>query len=332
MKSRVTLDSIATACNVKAATVSRVLNNVSKGFSVSDEKRELIKHTASKLGYVPNLAAQNLRLNRTNRIMIYGLTIGWGIRETTYSYMLLSCIKTLNNAGFEVDVVYPASSSQVLSPMAFDGAVIINNGSESIREYMLSLRTPYVLMNDRLDTIACSYVAVDDVGGMKMAIAHLQEKGHNRIAYRCGENSRHKKFRHPSIADRYLTYIGELEKAGLEAFSDYEQAMPENDFLGELIRRRISAVITYDATNALDILKCCAENKIRIPDDLSVITFNEPAYPTFPELTTVRLPLHEMGVAAAESLIARLNGEKDLKQFVFGEKLVAGNSVADINT
>lgn len=330
MKSRVTLDSIAVACNVKPATVSRVLNNVSKGFSVSDEKRELIMSTANKMGYVPNLAAKNLRLNRTNRIMIYGLSIGWGIRETTYSYMLHSCIQTLNNAGFEADVVYPASSSQVLSPMAFDGAVIINNGNDSIQEYMHSLRTPFVLMNDRPEKVACSYVAVDDISGMKKAIAHLRENGHNRIAYRCGENSRNKKFRHRSINDRYNTYISEMQKAKLAMFSDYEQAIPAEDFIDELMRRKISAVITYDATNALDMLKNCAQSKIKIPDDLSIITFNEPAYPTFPELTIIKLPLTEMGVAAAESLIARLNGEKELRQFVFDEMLAEGHSVAKL--
>lgn len=331
MQERITLSSIAAACNVRPATVSRVLNNVSKGFSVSPDKRKLIEKMAKDMGYVPNIAAQNLRLNRTNRIMVYGLTIGWGIKETTYSYMMLSCVKTLNAAGFEVDVVYPASNHQILSRMAFDGAIIINPDSKLIMDNIDKLKIPYVVMNDRPDIKNCSYVAVNDFGGMDLAISHLWLKGHRNIAYRCGPHSAHSAFTHKSISERYQAYLKILSEKGAQAFSDYESALNDAEFNKELKRRKITAVITYNVTNALALLKQCAVDKIKIPDKLSVITFNEPVYDTFPVLSAITLPLNKMGKAVADILIAKISGSNEVKQLIFEECLLEGESVANLN-
>jgi len=330
MRRKVTLISIAEACNVKPATVSRVLNNVSKGFSVSNEKRTLIKNTARDMGYIPNLAARNLRLNRTNRIMVYGLTAGWGILETTYSHMLTSCVNKLNDAGFEVDVVYPASKNQIFSRMAFDGAIFVNPGFSLQMDDLKKLNIPYVIMNDRVDDKSCSYVAVDDLEGMKMAFDHLNSKGHTNIAYRCRQHCAENQSYHRSIADRYNAYKQLMGLQNINVYSDYETASSPDEFIKECLKREISAVITYDVTNALDLLKQCAVNGLTIPEDLSILTFNEPSYPTFPELSSISLPLEKMGDAAAEILIAAINGEKSVQQRVFSESLFERNSIKDL--
>ena len=173
------------------------------------------------MGYVPNQAARNLRLNRTNRIMVYGLSVGWGIHETTYAQMLVSCVNRLNEAGFEVDVAYPANSEQMFSHMAFDGAVIVNPGFSSLINDIKKLRVPYVIMNDCPRIKECSYVAVDDVDGMNQAIAYLNRRGHTRIAYRCTHHSEEAQLFHKSIPERYLTYLDGVKKLSSQPFSDY---------------------------------------------------------------------------------------------------------------
>ncbi len=330
MRRKVTLISIAEACNVKPATVSRVLNNVSKGFSVSDEKRSLIKNTARDMGYIPNLAAQNLRLNRTNRIMVYGLTAGWGILETTYSHMLTSCVNKLNDAGFEVDVVYPASKKQIFSRMAFDGAVIVNPGFSLLIDDLKRLNMPYVIMNDRVDDGSSSYVAVDDFEGMKLAFEHLNRKGHTKIAYRCSQHCAENQKMHRSISDRHNAYKQHMDLRNFDAFSDYETAHSAHDFIQECLQRKITAIITYDVTNSLELLKQCAVEGLTIPEDLSILTFNEPSYPTFPELSSISLPLEKMGDAVAGILIAAINGEKSVQQRIFSESLIERNSIKDL--
>lgn len=331
LRRTVTLSSVATACNVKPATVSRVLNNVSKGFSVSADKRELIMRKAAELGYMPNQAARSLRLSRTGRIMVYGLSIGWGLNERTYSRMLKSCVSRLNQEGFEVDVAYPASNSQISSHLAYDGAVIVNPGFEGLLEEVRKIKAPYVVMNDRPDLQGCSYVSVDDVEGMRMALEYLRGKGHRRIAYRCTNNGREVEEAHRSIFERYHTYVEEMTNAGEEAFSDYDQSYDMVEFLAELRKRGISAVVTYNCSNALGLAGQCAVEGVRIPGDLSVVSFNRPLYPMIPELTAIELPLEEMGTATAEILIEAINeGKSCSRQLMFRENLYEGQSVADI--
>jgi LacI family transcriptional regulator len=309
--------------------VSRVLNNVSKGFSVSPEKRKFIMQTASQMGYVPNQAARNLRLNRTNRIMVYGLSVGWGIHETTYAQMLISCVNRLNEAGFEVDVAYPANREQMFSRMAFDGAVIINPGFSSLINDIKKLRVPYVIMNDCPPLKECSCVTVDDVDGMNQAIAYLNSKGHTRIAYRCSHHSEEEQSSHKSIPERYHTYFNGIKKLGSQPFSDYAKSFSEHEFLAEIKRRNITAVITYDISCAMELMKQCSKDNIKIPEELSFISFNEPVYPTFPELCTIRLPLGLMGSAAADILIDNISNGGKNRQQIFKETLVEGQSVAD---
>jgi LacI family transcriptional regulator len=307
---RVTISQVAEEAGVSAMTVSNVLNGRP---GASEETRRRVFDAADRLGYQPNLSARNLKAGRTGLIGVmtldltgqYGLEIVRGIADELASderEMLISA--TYQDAARELE------RTQFLARGLVDGVLMVAPALEDATlEALRRKNLPCVVIDPRRTDAPLPRVTVDNYGGARQAAEHLLELGHTRIAYIKG------------IADlesselRYKGFHDALRLAGVDLD---ERLVAESDFTYTQGFRIASALIAEHrptalmaggdliALGAVDAARACG---LRIPDDLSVVGFDDlpQAAQTFPALTTVRQPLHDMGRLGTRMLLSLID-------------------------
>ncbi|GMV97866.1 MAG: GntR family transcriptional regulator [Phycisphaerae bacterium] len=173
---------------------------------------------------------------------------------------------------------------------------------------------PVVVVGGSLDETPLHCVDSENFKGMRTAVRHLLDMGHERIAIVNGPlNS-------PNCMHRFQGYVSEMEACGLpvrqELVFNAEMAAtvgPVLDRLGEAMRsrRRPTAVIACGYYLALEVMTLLQQMDLRIPKDVSLVGFDDPKSASLlnPPLTTVRQPLEEMGERAYRHIVALVNGE-----------------------
>ncbi len=328
---RVTQRTIAERCGVQVATVSRVLNNVRSGFSVSPEKREQILSAARELGYLPNSAARNLRSNRSGKIAVFGYSLFWDPDESTYSQMLRHCVEECNRRGYQVDLVFPSDPRELLAPGACDGAVIVNLMRRSLNREFRRYGIPYVLMNSRGDD-GEAFVTADDRGGVALAVRHLLRLGHRRLAY-FGATHLFEGKTHSSVEDRFRGFFDACAEAGVEEpFAETAEEAGAEVFLAEIRSRGVTGVISYNQQGGIQLFHACRKAGLRVPEDLSIIAFNRLFDLFEPHLTTLVFDLESMGRATAEQLIGQIEHGVEPRGRFFPLSLEPGQSTGPAET
>jgi DNA-binding LacI/PurR family transcriptional regulator len=311
-----TVREIATQCGVSEATVSRVLNeNYKHGFSVSPEVRKKIFDVASELGYRPNLAARNLVQRQTKMIAILGtdLIIGWP--GNIYQTIVNASVRALHTRGYDVCISVPnlEKSDTELPAWRVDGVIVMQECSQRTIEVMEKNALPYVVING-VTGPAGSSVIPDDIDATRRAIGYLYDLGHRKIAY-AGPTSGHKM--HRSISDRHDTYVAALKERGLELVEGHDVVFRSAPaFLASVVvQQQATAILAYDHVEAIKILHGAHSLDIQIPKQVSLICFNDEYLCSIvtPALTTIGVPLRQIGRIAAEMLLNHLQSPKDYK-------------------
>jgi LacI family transcriptional regulator/LacI family repressor for deo operon, udp, cdd, tsx, nupC, and nupG len=169
-------------------------------------------------------------------------------------------------------------------------------------------------------------VTVDDVQGAQLAVEHLIGLGHRRIGY-VGIPNRPKSNQH-----RLKGYQNALAAAGIESdpaliFASGElegHAMRGEASLELMLASGATAVFCYNDTTAMGVLAACYRRGVVVPDQLSVIGFDDidMAVYAIPPLTTIRQPRFELGQRAMSMMLAALDGQKPDNQILPGELVV----------
>ena len=175
-----------------------------------------------------------------------------------------------------------------------------------------SRHVPYVCVNDRIGTPA-AYILADEQMGMKSAIAHLLDLGHERIAY---ANAMKSYYPHYSTDERYAALLAEARREKFTLIPGHDEPFYA-DAAAKYLRKTVleggaTAVIAYDHQIAFMILGATHAMGLRIPQDFSLVCFND-VFPTaivYPPLTCVAVPGREMGRIAAEQLLKTLSSKK----------------------
>jgi LacI family transcriptional regulator len=206
---------------------------------------------------------------------------------------------------------------EFLSRGLVDGVLMIAPALEDdTMELLRRKRLPCVVIDPRNIDVPLPRVTVDNYGGMRQGTEHLLGLGHTRIAYLRGNPDLE------SSAVRFQGFHDALRLAGVDV---HESLVAESDFVYTQSFRVASALIAEQrptalvaggdliALGALDAARACG---LRVPEDLSVVGFDDlpQAAQTFPALTTVRQPLHEMGRLAAQMLLSLVDGRPLLMQ------------------
>ena len=328
MARRATLKDVAELAGVSTATVARVLQG---NRHVADETRRLVEAAVAETGYQINAIAQGLRRQRTATIghllhgvipnpFFAGVALGVEHESLRHGYGVLM-FNTHGDAGRE------RLGVETLIRRRVDGILFTTPTHEDNVRLALGAGIPVVQV-ERMTGADTPAVTVDNFVGARAAVEHLIDLGLRRIAYigadPRGMRERAGAARWPDVEQERLSgYSDALRHHGLpvdEALIGlgryYTRAARERPNDGYVWMRRFllredppEAVFATSDLLAAGALQAIYERSLRVPDDVSVVGFDDTYAPYFaPPLTTVAQPMVEIGEAAARLVFRGLGG------------------------
>ncbi len=306
-----TLKEIAAEIGVSPSIVSRVLNGYGGKFTISEELRQRILETVSRRGYVPNPVFRAIRTRRTRQVaMIYNdLSIFFTGREL--ADMITAVRDVVEGGGCQFFQLFlPQNRNNFYVPPYWQTAgVILPSIVHADRLTLIEERDlPYVVLNGVAGPKG-SAVQSDEAANMRLAMEALHGLGHRRIAYFNFPPCQ----RHYSMTDRHNGYLAECVRLGIPVLEGHAaNRKPAALQFREALRQGATAAVTYDHDIAATLLHEAWKIRLRIPEEFSVLTFNDAPLldRMIPPLSAIDLPSRAMGKLAAERLLARLNGDQ----------------------
>jgi LacI family transcriptional regulator len=311
--SKVTLRDVARRAAVHPGTVSRALNVETRAL-VNAETAQRVITAAEELGYRPNPIARGLKTNRsyTVGVLIPDLTnplfppIVRGIEDRLGEAGYTSLIANTEN-----DAERERADVAALRDRQVDGFITATaRRDHDLLSEMVGAGEHVVLVNRRVADDALAAVTGDDREGMRLAVEHIVGLGHTRVAYLGGPQALSTGYH------RYHGFLEAMDASGVAAapelvrfggtFTEVEGSRVCRELLGA--GHPFSAILAGNDLMALGCYDVLAERGLRCPSDVSVIGFNDMRFADRfnPPLTTIRLPHYEIGAAAAELLLERL--------------------------
>ena len=311
----VTLRELAREVGVSPSTVSRVLNR-DPNVRVSETSRSRILDLAAAKGYRPNRLARSLKLQRTN---VIGMLIP-DITNPLFSALFRAVDEVASATGYHVILCNTGDSGvrlqqhlEALSEGHVDGLLIATaHRSDPVIETLRARRLPYILVSRRSDQSEEAWVVPDDRRGAHLAVGHLVQLGHRRIAHIAGfmEVSR-------SI-ERLEGYREAMDSFNLDPLVSLTPAAGLDEAAGEMGLKDLfkctakpTAVFTANDLAAVGAIAHARQMGLEVPRDLSVIGCDDIPMSKHiePSLTTLRYPFEQVGRLATEHLIRRIAGE-----------------------
>jgi LacI family transcriptional regulator len=309
----VTIDDVARAASVSRQTVSRVLN--AKG-EISDTTRERVQAVIAELGYRPNLLARSLITRTTHTI---GLVVP-DISQPFFPEIARGIKEHAHAGGYQMLLAYTAEqpmqeveSLHQLREQRVDGVIVANSrlDPETLAEALDGLG-PVVLTNRSLAGPFGSVVWSGYESGARRLAEHLLERGHTRIGYLDAEPGT------TAGAQRFYGYLQALHAAEI-AFDEHLLATAAATHQGgAMAARRLlgldeppTAIVAYNDIMAVGALHACHAAGRRVPSDVAVVGFGDAPLAAWltPALTSVQIPLYQIGREAADLLLAMVRGE-----------------------
>lgn len=320
---------------VHPSTVARVLNGDPRQ-RVSDDVRERILALAAEHGYRPNRLARSLR---TKRSSVIGALIP-DIANPFFALLFRGIEDALAERDFSVilantddDAVREDRGVAMLQGRQVDGLILATaRRHDPVIARLMVERVPLVLVNRHTEPIPPNAVVPADYAGSMSAVAHLAGLGHRRIAHIAGSDemstgaARRSGYcdaldHHHIPLDPDLLVIGSYREPG--GYAAMRQLLALSD--------PPTAVFAVNDLAAAGAIRATREAGLDVPRDISVVGFNDlsTVVSTVPSLTTLRLPVHAMGAAAAEQLLAQiLNGTAPTEPVILPVTLVVRGSTA----
>jgi LacI family transcriptional regulator len=334
----VTLRDVARVAGVHPATVSRALNEETRAL-VNEQTAQRVLKAAAKLGYQPNPIARGLKTNRsyTIGVLVPDLTnplfppILRGIEDRLAADGYTALIANTDN-----DEERELLDMQTMQARQVDGIIAATaRRDHRLHDALLEAGIELVLVNRRQRELPASSATADDRMGMRLSVEHLLSLGHTRIAHLAGPLD------YSTGLDRYDSFHETMRAAGIEpdpelvlvaeAFTEAEGSRLCAQLVAE--GRDFTAVAAANDLIALGCLDVFAEHGVRCPDDVSVVGFNDmPFAARFqPPLTTIRIPHYEIGKAAAQLMLERLQDGDSTREVRLEPHLVVRDSTASVN-
>jgi DNA-binding LacI/PurR family transcriptional regulator len=301
---------VAREAGVSTATVSHVLN---KTRFVSDETRQKVMRAIESCNYYPNAHARSLASGRSN-------TLGLLISDISNPFFP-DLVKSIETVAFErgYDVIlsntdYDAERTlnyvrRFIERKVAGVALMTSELDLSLVEELARFRVPVVFLDLGSAGVCMSNLVVDYEAGIEEAIKHLVWLGHQKIAYIGGPRRlRSATRRFEAFCDSMAHYLPDSQPLMIY----------EGDFRLEggrlaaremlLSKERPTAVIVANDMMALGVMEEFHERKVHVPDDISIIGFDDIAFAALssPPLTTICLPRAELGREAVDALLAAI--------------------------
>ena len=310
----VTIYDIAEATGYSAPTVSKALNGLG---SLSEKTRQKILDKATELGYEPNITARTLTTKKSNLIgVIYDDTgMNKGFSHPLFSPILTSFRDKVEAAGYDIIFLSRHFNMSYFSHANFrciDGMIIINPATNNPADFddFIKAKLPRVSTNSIFKDI-CTVITENEQGGFTAA-EYFIKHGHKKIAYisapvdgiSSAPTERYEGFK------TALKLHNQFDEELYEVCSSWDKQSAYEAF-GRLIKRRkdITAVFTTSDQLAFGVYDYAHDHNIRIPEDISVIGFDDDFASEYVGLTTFIQNATEIGNIAAQMMLDQIDGK-----------------------
>ena len=309
----VTIKDVAALAGVSPSTVSRTCKD---NPSISRETKEKVRKAMLQLGYEPNFQASNLASQNSKTI---GIILPPSDRETFENPFFLETIRGIsqfcNGRQYISTIVTGQNSEELLGAIRtmvrsgqVDGFILLHSkADDAIIEYLNEEGLLYVLVGKAQQFANLTiYIDNDNVLAGKEATDYLYDLGHRKIAYLGSESiklfSADRKtgyqlsmLQHDLVAEK--KYIIEVNDVYLDECKPLLEMLQSED--------RPTAIVVSDDILAVSLERVCIQCGLSIPDDLSIISFNDSLFArlTHPPLTSIDVNSCQLGIEAASQLI-----------------------------
>jgi LacI family transcriptional regulator len=318
----VTMRDVAETSGFSPATVSIVLNNAPLARYIAPATKKRIEETAKKLGYRPNAMARFLRSKRSHSVgvMFFDITDPFctpvlrGIENALYQCSYVPIFADAHNQRNRFERYL-----EMLLDRHVEGLIVVANWLFVDINLLADIgkrNIPAATLGWELPGDTVSSIIVDNEAGGRLALEHLHQLGHRKIAFIRGPKS---------LIDTAPRWRG-IQKFAQSAALEIDPALvvqlpdsfdPNSGFEGgqrfteELLqkRKRFTALLAFDDLTALGAIRALTKAGLKVPDHCSVIGFDDVPLSalTAPPLTTVRQPLEAMGSLAVNVVMDGVN-------------------------
>lgn len=343
----ITIKEIASTLGVSTTTVSNVIHGKTR--EVSPKTVEKVENYLREVHYVPNINARNLAQNRSKIIgvvlMLYAYKDINIFVDPFVSELIGALEKSISDAGYFMMLYISDDADKVISYIStwnVDGIVMFAINDEAGLKVSRHYKKPIVFIDSYVENERKSKdteapfvnIAINDEEAVYEAVQYLISRGHKKIAFLSRNMMGTDKL-------RYRGYLRAMEDAGIKA-GDKDAIIVSANTFDETERRhdtltdnasKYTAVFCCSDTSAVLLINALEKKGIHVPDDVSVIGFddNADAQLSRPALTTIRQDINLKGKKAVESLLSMINGTVFTSQnIVLGTKLIERGSVRDI--
>lgn len=307
-----TIKDVAKKSGVSTATVSLVVQNNQR---ISAGTRKKVLKVIKQLNYYPSRSARGLASRKTGNIgfiltedhflktepFYTRIFLGteFATRETNY-YVLL----TIVNSEFTNDEPLP----RLLKEKSVDGIIIAGKIPLLLIDLITKMKIPTVFVDYYPPSGDYSAIMIDNIKGGMLATQHLIELGHKKIGFIGGD------LNHPSISDRLYGYRKALRQFSIEVNDSYIVTEEQNttkqtgySAAENLFAKSpdLTAVFACNDAMALGALQFLKDHNYKVPDDISLIGFDDIESDLFanPTISTIKVPKIELGIEAMKLIV-----------------------------
>jgi LacI family transcriptional regulator len=310
----VTIRDVARRAGVSISTVSRVLNNTC---AVNEQKRQQVLEAAQVLGYSPNPAARSLLGKRTGGLGVLLPFVGaeffsdflTGLDEAAQANDFFLMISTSHRHADEFQAAMHAMEKRV------DGMIVMAPDLNGEAKVVSGGTGPLVFVNTYVDDDSFNVINFDNFGGCYELTKHLLSAGHRNIAMIKGPTEAR------DARERIRGYRAAMAEYGYEDTSALEYQGEYTQEAGYFAAREMlgtadplpTAVVCANDYCAMGALRALSEAGVTVPDDMAIAGFDgiTSGQYTQPSLTSVQVPMYDIGARAVQRLIQLIEGRDD---------------------
>lgn len=317
---KATISDVAKHANVSKSTISQYLNK--RYDYMGENTKQKIEDAINELGYQANFVARSLKQKKTSTIGVIVANI-----LHTFSNQVIRAIEDVCHKNDIHVIVCNADDDpykeknyiNMLRAKQVDGLIVFpTGGNVDLYESMLSEQYPLVFMDRKVEGLNVDTFLLDNEDAAKQAVARFVEKGHQRIGMIT-----------TSLIHNVTPRVERIEgfKKALSAHGiDPSEKCVKGLEIGEIkkslaemlsLEDPITALFSGNDLTLLEVLNYVKENKIKIPNDLALISIDDVSFAEVyvPSLTTIAQPAFQMGKEAAELLLSKINNSNSISDF-----------------
>lgn len=333
---KTTIKDVARFSGMSIATVSQILNQRGHFTQLTIDK---VNAAAKELGYVPDKNAKQLRNGSAVTITV----VLPNLSNPFFSSLVQSMQQYLETSGYDnIDLTFQTSAFSHLDETinslinrGIDGLIITEPLPNPVRTHdLLALHhIPYVVTDRNADNLTDS-VSTDEFNGGELAAEYLKRLGHKKVGVITPS------YISPSISNRIDGFMSLWPTSSEERPKRFYAEFSKNggrEIATTIAQSDVTGIFTLNDEVAIGLIRGLSSLNVSVPDDLSIIGFDDIDYASFtvPTLTTIAQPISEIGSKSLSLLIHRLvineNFDSTPQNVTFKNKLVIRESASELN-